>query len=112
MIFFSGEIYFWYVSRCGENEWVVTSKKEFDEDKDCPGRWLWKKSQGKAYIQSEYIRLEYGIPESKNNTHFSDTDPSKIGHGQPEDLRTKWGEAEQFGGKMHTADISVKAFYN
>lgn len=84
--FILGEIYFWYVSRCGENEWVVTSKKEFDEDKDCPGRWLWKKSQ--------------------------DTDPSKIGHGQPEDLRTKWGEAEQFGGKMHTADISVKAFYN
>jgi len=84
--FILGEIYFWYVSRCGQNEWIVTSKKEFDEDKDCPERWLWKKSE--------------------------DTDPSKIGHGQPIELRTKWGEAEQFGGKMHTANITVKAFYN
>jgi len=86
--FILGEIYFWYVSRCefGENEWVVTSKQEFDADKDCPGRWLWKKSQ--------------------------DTDPSKIGNGQPEEMKTKWGEAEQFGGKMHTANITVKAFYN
>ena len=42
----------------------------------------------------------------------SDTDPSKIGHGQSRELRMKWGEAEQFGGKMHTAIITVKAFYN
>ena len=50
---FSGEIYFWYVSRCshGENEWIVTSKKEFDENKNCPSRWLWKKSQGIAYTK-------------------------------------------------------------
>ena len=41
---FSGEIYFWYVSY---GEWIVTGKKEFIEDKDRPGRWLWKKSQGK-----------------------------------------------------------------
>ena len=45
-------------------------------------------------------------------TFYSDTDPSKIGHGQPKELRTEWGEAEQFGGKMHTANITVKAFYN
>ena len=48
----------------------------------------------------------------KYNLHFLDTDPSKIGNGQPEELKTKWGEAEQFGGKMHTANITVKAFYN
>jgi len=42
----------------------------------------------------------------------SDTDPSKIGHGQSRELRMKWGEAEQFGGKMHTAIITVKSFYN
>ena len=40
---FSGEIYFWFISR---GEWIVTSKKEFNENKDNPGRWLWKKSQG------------------------------------------------------------------
>ena len=89
----------------------MTSKQEFDADKDCPGRWLWKKSQGKAYIDSEHIRLEY-LSLNPRKTHFSETDPSKIGHGQPEDLRTKWGEAEEFGGKMHTANITVKAFYN
>ena len=43
---------------------------------------------------------------------YLDTNPSKIGHGQPKELRTEWGEAEQFGGKMHTANITVKAFYN
>ena len=59
--FFSGEIYFWYVSRCGENEWIVTSKKEFDEDKDCPGRWLWKKSEGKACVSSSQFELEYNL---------------------------------------------------
>ena len=38
-------------------------------------------------------------------------DPSKIGQGQSEEERKNWGEAEQFGGKMHTANITVKAFY-
>ena len=42
----SGEIYFWYNSRCKGNEWVITSKEEFDADKDCPARWLWKESDG------------------------------------------------------------------
>ena len=56
--FFSGEIYFWYVNRCGENEWIVTSKKEFDEDKDCPGRWLWKQSQGRASFVQKHVGSE------------------------------------------------------
>ena len=47
-------------------------------------------------------------------------DPSKIGQGQSEEERKNWGEAEhseerrELGrdGKMHTATITVKAFYN
>ena len=31
------------------------------------------------------------------NNPFLDTDPSKIGLGQPEEWKAKWGEAEQFG---------------
>ena len=51
---------------------------------------------------------------SKNTFDFnrlSETDPSKIGQGQSEKERKIWGEAEQFGGKQHTANIIVKPFY-
>ena len=58
----------------------------------------------------KFISIRYNW--DLNQTFYSDTDPSKIGHGQPKELRTEWGEAEQFGGKMHTANITVKAFYN
>ena len=100
LILILGEIYFWYVSRCDENQWVVTSKKRFDADEDCPGRWLWKYSDGKfkKCFTFDFNRL-------------SETDPSKIGQGQSEKERKIWGEAEQFGGKQHTATITVKPFY-
>ena len=49
---FSGDVFFWYNSRCGENEWIVTSREEYVDEKDCPDRWLWKKSQGETFIIS------------------------------------------------------------
>ena len=50
---------------------------------------------------------------SKLNYLFLEIDPAKIGQGQPSELRTKWGEADQFGqGKTFSAIIDVKAFYN
>ena len=57
-------------------------------------------------------KFEHRLKKSATVKLSSDTDPSKIGHGQSRELRMKWGEAEQFGGKMHTAIITVKAFYN
>ena len=57
-------------------------------------------------------KFEHRLIKSATVKLSSDTDPSKVGHGQSRELRMKWGEAEQFGGKMHTAIITVKAFYN
>ena len=58
-----------------------------------------------------FLYIIYSI--FNEQTIFSDTDPSKIGHGQPTEMKTKWGEANQFGGsETLTAQITVRAFFN